>query len=304
MDRQQLIKYLKNVIDLEVQYQTAQNAYGTCQKQLSQMGINRTYVKPEYYPPEEPHSGKGCSVLIWGGLGILVLFFIVGEAPILGIFFVPAVIWFIYSIIAGFSDDSDAKAAYQRKVQNAEETYRKQMSNYINAVRQNEAQLAFDQKHMPALRKDVQLLKERRDSAKGLLDKFYALGVLRPKYQNLPAVATFLEYLENERCFTLTGHEGCYNLFEEELQRGIIISQLINISQQLGQIRKNQEYLAYALEDIQHATTHLSECADSINGKLDLIKQDQRTQAYYAEQSANDQRRLNNYIMMRDWINS
>ena len=34
------------------------------------------------------------------------------------------------------------------------------------------------------------------------------------------------------------------------------------------------------------------------------MAQDQRTTAYYAEQAANDQRALNEYIMMRDWLNS
>lgn len=309
MDREKLIKYLKNVVDLEVQCKTTQKSYETCQNRLSQMGINRTYFKPVYSPPIAPSGSTGLTFLAIG-LIVTVVIFIIGEAvgiifgSIIKILCLPAIAGTIYFACDGFSSDSYSRREYESKKQIAEENYKRQLEQYNQAVHQNELQLKFDQQNMPTLKNDVQLLKKRYDSSNELLQKYYNLNVIRPKYRNLVCVTTFLEYLENERCYTLTGHEGCYNLFEEELQRGIIINQLTNISQQLGQIRKNQEYLAYALEDIQHATNHLCECVTGINGKLDMVEQDLRTQSFYAEQEANDQRRLNNYIMMRDWFNS
>ncbi|MFR0733693.1 MAG: hypothetical protein ACLSHU_05375 [Oscillospiraceae bacterium] len=110
-------------------------------------------------------------------------------------------------------------------------------------------------------------------------------------------------YLENERRYSLTGPDGCYNKFEEERRQGIIIDQLANISRQLDQIRRNQERLTDALDDIQRNTNYLCITLQQTNAKLEAIQQDTRTAAWCSQQAAADQRAIKSYIVMRDWLN-
>lgn len=78
------------------------------------------------------------------------------------------------------------------------------------------------------------------------LKQYYALDIIYPKYRNLVAISTFIEYLESGRCKSLYGYTGCYNLYEQELKQNIIIGKLEQILLQLDQIKKMQfaTYLA------------------------------------------------------------
>ena len=66
-----------------------------------------------------------------------------------------------------------------------------------------------------------------------MLDKLYELNVIFPKYRDLVAVSQMYEYVASGRCNTLSGYEGAYNLYEQELRMNIVISQLEDIYDQL-----------------------------------------------------------------------
>ena len=76
------------------------------------------------------------------------------------------------------------------------------------------------------------------------LRTFYSCDVIYPKYRTLPALTSICEYFESGRCDTLTGVNGAYNLYEDEVRKDRIISQLNTIIEQLDSIRNNQ-YLLY-----------------------------------------------------------
>lgn len=302
----QLIQYLRTVVDLEVQYQTAQNAYTICQKKLSQLGIDRIPPKPVFQENKFiGYDNTHTSLVISGiGLGVTLLLALLFQSDFLLmvtlIGFVAAIIW----VISSFNEDVNLEIRHKEREQQREKEYQKLMQNYNNIVQQNAIRVSKEREIIPSLKEDVHLLKQRRDNAEELLKKYYSLNIVKERYRKLPCVATFLEYLENELCYTLTGHEGCYVMFEEQLQRGIIINQLQDISNQLGQIRQNQAYFASALDDIRYSTNRLTEGINNVSDQLNIVAQNQRTQAYFAEQEAIDQRCLSNYILMRDWLHS
>lgn len=159
------------------------------------------------------------------------------------------ILWFGLSTI---NSRTDAELV-NKETRNNRVDYEIRLDNY----QKDQARIKREVALLPGLRKDTETLEERREKAKELLDQFYSLEIIRPKYRSMVCVATFLEYLENERCYKLTGPDGCYNKFEDELRQGIIINQLTNISNQLAQIRQNQELLADALDEIQHNTNSL-----------------------------------------------
>ena len=61
---------------------------------------------------------------------------------------------------------------------------------------------------------------------KQTLESLYGLNLIYPKYRNYTAIASFYEYFCSGRCKELTGHEGAYNIFEQEVRMGIIIDKL------------------------------------------------------------------------------
>lgn len=76
------------------------------------------------------------------------------------------------------------------------------------------------------------------------LATYYNLDIIYPKYRNLVALTTFIEYLESGRCKSLYGYDGCYNVYEQELRQDTIIGKLDQVLLQLDQIKKMQ-YATY-----------------------------------------------------------
>ena len=101
------------------------------------------------------------------------------------------------------------------------------------------------------------------------LGKYYDLDVIYPKYRNLIAITTFIEYLESGRCKSLYGYTGCYNVYEQELRQNTIIGKLDQVLIQLDQIKKIQfaTYLA-----IEKSNALQSAMLNTCNEMLDETK--------------------------------
>lgn len=96
-------------------------------------------------------------------------------------------------------------------------------------------------------------IKETRE----LLNNYYSMGIIYHKYQNLTALASFNEYLKSGRCTTLVGHEGAYNIFEEEIRLDRILIKLDVIIEKLEQIKQNQYMLYVAIKDAQDTSKNI-----------------------------------------------
>ena len=91
----------------------------------------------------------------------------------------------------------------------------------------------------------------------------------------------------SERCYGLTGHEGAYNLYENELRLGHIISTLDSISSDIKEIKQNQRMLYDVVSESQKMTKSMFE-QQVINGQVlcDIRKSNQIMQ-YNQSQIAN-----------------
>ena len=98
------------------------------------------------------------------------------------------------------------------------------------------------------------------------LNAYYDLDVIYPKYRNLIAVTTFIEYLESGRCKSLYGYTGCYNVYEQELRQNVIIGKLDQVLAKLEQIKKMQfaTYLAIQTSNALQSA-FLNTCTDMLN---------------------------------------
>ena len=107
-------------------------------------------------------------------------------------------------------------------------------------------------------------VREEMEQAKALLKKAYAArqylktcGVVHPKYANLVALSSIYEYYETGRTDTLTGPNGAYNLYEQDVKAEAIIESLHGIADKLEGIESAQYTILYTLQDMKENTEKL-----------------------------------------------
>ena len=104
-----------------------------------------------------------------------------------------------------------------------------------------------------------------------LLEKFYALNVIFPKYRNMVAICTIYEYFAAGRCTTLVGADGAYNLYESELRQNLIIGKLDKIISQLEEIKQNQYILYTELKKTNSITSSIYQDTENILNSVEKI---------------------------------
>ena len=149
---------------------------------------------------------------------------------------------------------------------------------------QYKAQLMKEQNRLIQVRNTKDQLQTKKNTFNQMLDKtctsldaLYDTKVggqviLYPKYRDIVAVSMFLEYLESKRCSQLEGHEGAYNIFENEKLLNHIITKLDVIISKLDDIKQNQHCLYEALRDISSKETALYNEMQGISSSLGSIE--------------------------------
>lgn len=106
------------------------------------------------------------------------------------------------------------------------------------------------------------------------LEQLYAMNILHPKYRNFIAVTMLLEYFETERCDTLTGANGAYNLYESELRQNLIIMKLDEVIERLDKLQTTMYSCCAALKTLnqQISLVHrqLSSISVTMNHQLEV----------------------------------
>lgn len=110
----------------------------------------------------------------------------------------------------------------------------------------------------------------------------YDKGIIYRKYCTLPALTSIYEYFITGRCTELTGPHGAYNLYEDELRKDTVISQLNTVIENLEQIKQNQYLLYQQVKAIQENTSAIASELRQIKGYTVAIAQLTVLNAYYA----------------------
>ena len=100
--------------------------------------------------------------------------------------------------------------------------------------------------------------------------QLYSAGIIFEKYHNFASISSFYEYISSGRCDTLTGPNGCYNLYEADLKANIIIEKLDNINVSLDLIKSNQ-YMLYS--QIKLINENLNELNTTTNSAISFAQQ-------------------------------
>ena len=122
--------------------------------------------------------------------------------------------------------------------------------------RRNAAVREIDEKHseelstlVPSYQAIQHVYAQSIASCEKTLEQLYSSDIIFSKYRNLVSVSQFYEYFMSGRCTTLEGHEGAYNLYENEARQDIIITKLDRVISLLEEIRDTQYQLLEAISE-------------------------------------------------------
>lgn len=158
-------------------------------------------------------------------------------------------------------------------------------------------------------RAEKRQVKANIEKLENTLNELYSMRIngvlcLHPNYQGLIPVSIIYGYFDTGRCTQLQGHEGAYNLYEDEKIKGMIISKLEYVSNQLNNLNSTMSYVADALEDCNSRLMSLEDAGNdmakqigslnknvnSLNGnvssRMASIDANTANAAYYSEVSA------------------
>ena len=180
----------------------------------------------------------------------------------------------------------------------------------------NEKYLNYVNIRRKEINRTVPLMKQEREEAKNqlaflneTLNSLYNLRIngvlcLHPNYQGLVPISVIYGYFDTGRCTQLQGHEGAYNLYEDEKMKGMIINKLDIVSQQLGQLNTAMVYVGRALEtcnerlsfmeessnklikSVNNMNSDISNQLNGVSNQMSTIEENTANSAYYAEVGA------------------
>lgn len=111
-----------------------------------------------------------------------------------------------------------------------------------------------------------------------LLNKYYAQGIIHKNYQGLIPISYIYESLETEKCYTLTGPDGAYRLYDNDRRMDRIITGVESIEKRMDLLQQNQQALFEIVceardtqKKIASAVQQHTQQLDSINRNMDVL---------------------------------
>lgn len=286
-----LKEYIKRVYELEKSCYTQEHFIRLLEQKLGQ--VQRTnFVSPVNIASiKKPEKEGVVSTCIGGMIGGAILSVIVIVVMLLtgilhlGVFLLEGVVYsaerefllllneciaivIIGMIFGGVCSVIDEKKSFANKMD--EYNQKVQQSTEYNREAENTNRHIASQ-----VRQKCDILTRNLAKAKGnykettqVLNNYYDIGIIFPKYRDFVPITMFCEYLSSGRCSQLEGHEGAYNIYEQELRMNLILNKLDDIIVRLDQIQENQYMLANAIQEgnrtAQKIYSAVSNCADQL----------------------------------------
>lgn len=177
---------------------------------------------------------------------------------------------------------------------------------YLDYVKNRRAEI---DRIVPYMRQEKEASKKQLDYVNNTLQSLYNLRIngvlcLHPNYQGLVPISIIYGYFDTGRCTQLQGHEGAYNLYEDEKMKGMIINKLDVVSRQLSQLNNTMLYVGQAIEecnerlsDLESTSNRMIQSVNNMNNnvtsqfngvssQLAAIEEKTANSAYYTEVGA------------------
>ena len=126
----------------------------------------------------------------------------------------------------------------------------------------------------PHIDREIKAIEKELKDVNFTLDGLYNLRIngilcIHPNYRGLIPVSVLYGYFDTGRCTQFQGHEGAYNLYEDEKMKGMIINRLDTVIQKLDELNSSMLYAAQAVEDCNDRLQELEETGNRITGSID-----------------------------------
>ena len=285
----ELLDYLKHAISLETDVLIQEALIAEYKRTaLQHMPVYEPATLPA--EPQNPIDGKSKYrriVLLAFAAGFLLLLISSGitkrgEPGTLGAILVilaisAAMVWLV------FYDIKNEKLL--------QKVYAEKLEQYNKAVddiqKRNEASQKYAEEHYPTwesnYNESITLMNTDLLMTRKLLDELYQMDYVFNKYRNLPALTSIYEYFITGRCESLSGSHGAYNMYEDEMRKETIITQLNTIIANLEQIKQNQYTLYQQVTIIQKITATILDEIYSNTSPTPILTDLQTFNSYHTE---------------------
>ena len=242
-------EYLKNIRDLELSCYSQAKLVDKIEckiKKLLKSVPNDKIIKPQSNPiwMDILFSAMftGIGALIGGLIGII--FSAMAKGALLG-----------GGVVCGFCVLSFIFAPLMNKQDNAK---------YEHEMAIRKLQISDAKKKLSVLDEILMKARNELEETKKLLNRYYGMNFIYPKYRGIVPICQIYEYLESGRCFSLLGPGGAYNLYESEVRSNLIISKLDDVISRLEDLSTGQQKLASLIRESNIKIDRLSQTIDCI----------------------------------------
>ena len=302
--KEELIQYFEDAIALETEIVTQENLVS----QFEAMSKNKKPVlverkvqvaEPDPNGFDSETNGATFFLVCFTGIGIFLFTLLI---TLLSEFIEAEPI--IYSLIVIAILDGITLAIYLSEKKKWKEAYSKQRDMYNEDCdlcrKENEnrkEEFIYNQEcWKDSCTKMRTTLEKPLKETKENLERVYAKNIIYPKYRNLPALTSIYEYYVTGRCEELSGPYGAYNLYEDEVRKDKIISQLNTVIANLEQIKQNQYKLYEQVCQIQSNTNRMVRELNAIKGYVIELTNLTALNTYYNGVTALNTRIMTSYM--------
>lgn len=304
----ELTEYLGILLDMEKEQETETQLIEKVKIQVDALGIAKEIEAPVRNVPEKPGeplmgeiknkkeiynlTSNLTMVVILGLILLVVGFNMIGYGAVaLGVSFLGLVIAggsFLYMQILIseeneteeknkkiLAENSKKQKNYQERLHVYEHEYAQKTNEYENAykeykvkVEEENKRLVREEQEKAVLNTTLQQITVRKSKGAKALGKLYDMDVVYPKYRNLSMISSLYEYFASGRCSTLEGHEGAYNILEQEIRLDHIVLRLDQVIVNLEKIRQNQYMLYEAMQSVNANVSRLYGAVLTMNDNI------------------------------------
>ena len=299
MRKEELVRYFEDAIALETEIITQENLVS----QFEAMSENKKPVlverKVQVGRPDPNGLDKetNAATFFITTMTITLLF---AQLTILGMAAEPSFVPLIAMVII----DGIILAIYLPEKKEWEEKYSEQMKKYnedykmcLEENKTRKEEFIYNQKCWEdSCTKMRATLEKPLKETKENLERVYSKNIIYPKYRNLPALTSIYEYYVTGRCEELSGPYGAYNLYEDEVRKDKVISQLNTIIANLEQLKQNQYKLYEQVCQIQSNTNRMAWELNAIKGYVIELTNLTALNTYYNGVTALNTRIMTSYM--------
>ena len=299
MRKEELIQYFEDAIALETEIVTQENLVSQFEAMSEKKKPILVERKVQVEKPDTERLDDEMNVAL-----IFIAFTTVSALFIQFLVFGIAADTDFIPLISMVIIDGIILAIYLPKKRELEKEYSEQMDKYNEdynlCQEENEnrrEEFAYNQKcWKDSCTKMRATLEKPLKETKENLERVYSKNIIYPKYRNLPALTSIYEYYVTGRCEELSGPYGAYNLYEDEVRKDKIISQLNTVIANLEQIKQNQYKLYEQVCQIQSNTNRMVRELNAIKGYVIELTNLTALNTYYNGVTALNTRIMTSYM--------